>query len=415
MNERKNIPQLRFKGFDDEWEEKNFGEKGTVKSGYSFSSEKFNKKGIPVIRITNIQDGYISFDDLVCHDYIKLEEDFIAHKNDILLAMSGATTGKIGVYNKDSISYINQRVGKFIFYNVNADKSFYKFLFSSDRFINQLNDSLATGAQPNIGTKNIENMFFFFPKTESEQQKIGSFFSKLDENIYLHQKKVDKLKKLKNAYLNEMFPQNDETIPKRRFAGFIGDWEETKLGEIVSRVTRKNENLESTLPLTISAQYGLINQTDFFNKQIASKDVSGYFLVKKGEFAYNKSTSVDAPWGAIKRLDRYDLGVLSTLYIVFSIKDETKSCSDFLVTYYETDRWYNEIQLIAAEGARNHGLLNITPGDFFETKLRIPSSFKEQQKIGSFFRKLDAQISSYQKELDKLKSLKSAYLKEMFV
>ena len=109
---------------------------------------------------------------------------------------------------------------------------------------------------------------------------------------------------------------------------------------MVERVTRKNENLESELPLTISAQYGLIDQNEFFDKRIASRDVSGYYLLKKGEFAYNKSTSSDAPWGAVKRLDRYEMGVLSTLYIVFALKEDGNIDSDFLVSYYDTDCWH---------------------------------------------------------------------------
>ena len=170
------------------------------------------------------------------------------------------------------------------------------------------------------------------------------------------------------------------------------------MGEVVERITRKNENLESTLPLTISAQYGLINQNEFFDKRIASKDVSGYFLVRNGEFAYNKSTSSDAPWGAIKRLDRYESGVLSTLYIVFKILDERKTSSDYIVTYYNTDLWHKGIQAIAAEGARNHGLLNVAPADFFETNLTMPKNYAEQQQIGSFFQQLDHLITLHQRK-----------------
>ena len=170
------------------------------------------------------------------------------------------------------------------------------------------------------------------------------------------------------------------------------------MGEVVERITRKNENLESTLPLTISAQYGLINQNEFFDKRIASKDVSGYFLVRNGEFAYNKSTSSDAPWGAIKRLDRYESGVLSTLYIVFKISDERKTSSDYIVTYYNTDLWHKGIQAIAAEGARNHGLLNVAPADFFETNLTMPKDYAEQQQIGSFFQQLDHLITLHQRQ-----------------
>ena len=203
--------------------------------------------------------------------------------------------------------------------------------------------------------------------------------------------------------------------PQIRFKGFTDDWEQRKLGEIAGRITRKNQDLESDLPLTISAQYGLIDQNEFFDKRIASKDVRGYYLVKKGEFAYNKSTSSDAPWGAIKRLDRYDMGVLSTLYIVFSILDESKTCSDYLVTYYDTKLWHKDVQAIAAEGARNHGLLNIAPVDFFETTLSIPQDIEEQKLIGKFFKELDCLITLHQRKLEKLQNIKKSMLEKMFV
>ena len=185
-------------------------------------------------------------------------------------------------------------------------------------------------------------------------------------------------------------------VPRIRFKGFEEDWEQRKLGEMAERIIRKNEKLESTLPLTISAQYGLIDQNEFFDKRIASKDVRGYYLIKKGEFAYNKSTSVDAPLGAIKRLDKYKNGVLSTLYILFKIIDDTSTSSDYLVTYYATDLWHRGIQSIAAEGARNHGLLNIAPNDFFETMLSIPLNISEQKKVGDFFISIDHLITLHQ-------------------
>ena len=194
---------------------------------------------------------------------------------------------------------------------------------------------------------------------------------------------------------------NEIKTPRIRFKGFTDDWEQRKLSNIAERITRKNEKLESTLPLTISAQYGLIDQNEFFDKRIASKDVSGYYLVRKGEFAYNKSTSSDAPWGAIKRLDRYECGVLSTLYIVFRILDEGKTNSDYLVTYYDTVLWHKGVQVIAAEGARNHGLLNIAPADFFETTVLVPKDIEEQRKIGAYIKKLDNLITLHQRKLNR--------------
>ena len=202
--------------------------------------------------------------------------------------------------------------------------------------------------------------------------------------------------------------------PQIRFAGFTDAWEQRKLSDMVERVTRKNENLESELPLTISAQYGLIDQNEFFDKRIASRDVSGYYLLKKGEFAYNKSTSSDAPWGAVKRLDRYEMGVLSTLYIVFALKEDGNIDSDFLVSYYDTDCWHKGVQAIAAEGARNHGLLNITPADYFETVLTVPSNVKEQHQIGTFFAKLDSLITLHQRKCDALQKFKKSMLQKMF-
>ena len=223
-----------------------------------------------------------------------------------------------------------------------------------------------------------KNMDIFVPYLD-EQKRIGKYFESLDHLITLHQSKS--------------FGHILEVIVSCTLS-----WEQRKLGEIAERIVRKNEKLESTLPLTISAQYGLIDQNEFFDKRIASKDVRGYYLIKKGEFAYNKSTSVDAPLGAIKRLDKYNNGVLSTLYILFKIIDNTSTSSDYLVTYYSTDLWHKGIQSIAAEGARNHGLLNIAPNDFFETMLSIPLNVSEQKKVGGFFISLDHLITLHQLE-----------------
>lgn len=158
---------------------------------------------------------------------------------------------------------------------------------------------------------------------------------------------------------------------------------------------RKNEGNQSDLPLTISAQHGLVDQRDYFNNQVASRDMSGYYLLESGEFAYNKSTSGDSPWGAIKRLTKYEKGCLSTLYICFGLD---LGDPDFLVTYYETNRWHSSVQMIAAEGARNHGLLNIAPDDFFETVLTLPCSTEEQKQIGCFFTQLNSLITLHQRK-----------------
>ena len=208
--------------------------------------------------------------------------------------------------------------------------------------------------------------------------------------------------------------KDDKKVPQLRFPEFTDAWKQRELGEIAERVTRRNSSLESQTPLTISAEYGLIDQNKFFGKRIAAKDLSNYYLIQKGEFAYNKSTSNDAPWGAIKRLDCYNNGALSTLYIVFKIKDNKSCYSDFLVTYYGTSLWHKEVKEIASEGARNHGLLNVSPSDFFRTKLVIPQDFEEQRKIGAFFTQLDNTITLQQRKLNSLQKLKKGLLQKMF-
>ena len=186
--------------------------------------------------------------------------------------------------------------------------------------------------------------------------------------------------------------------PAIRFKEFTDAWEQRKLGELVDRVVRKNTNNESTLPLTISAQYGLVDQITYFNNRVASRDVSNYYLVLNGEFAYNKSTSDGYPFGAVKRLDLYEKGVLSTLYIVFVPKKEQQIDSDFLTVFFDTNRWHKGVAERAAEGARNHGLLNISAEDFFDIDLSVPKDVVEQKQIGAFIRQLDDLITLHQRK-----------------
>ena len=192
-------------------------------------------------------------------------------------------------------------------------------------------------------------------------------------------------------------------VPNLRFPGFEGEWEKKRLGDFTERVKRKNKYNLSKLPLTISAKYGLVDQITFFNKIVASTDMSNYYLLKKGEFAYNKSYSNDYPWGAIKRLDNYEQGVLSALYICFTTQDNVES--DFILQYFESPKWHKSVSEIAVEGARNHGLLNISVQNFFQTYHYVPKEKKEQTKIATLLHLIDERIATQNKIIDKLKSL----------
>ena len=197
-----------------------------------------------------------------------------------------------------------------------------------------------------------------------------------------------------------------------RFPEFTDEWKESVLSDFVERVKRKNKNNLCKLPLTISAQYGLVDQISFFNKVIASENMSNYYLLHKGDFAYNKSYSSEYPWGAIKRLDCYEQGTLSSLYICF--KPYSHVSSDFLTHYFETSKWHQGISEIAVEGARNHGLLNVGIQDFFETRHCLPQSLLEQEKIAKFLNLIEERIATQNKIIEDLKKLKSAISKQVF-
>lgn len=186
-----------------------------------------------------------------------------------------------------------------------------------------------------------------------------------------------------------------------RFAEFTDEWGKYELSRFVTRITRRNKNNESSLPLTISAQYGLVDQISFFNKTVASVDLSGYYLLYNGDFAYNKSYSNEYAWGAVKRLDKYEKGCLSSLYFVFRPNDNVDS--DYLTHYFESSKWHKGISNIAGEGARNHGLLNMAVDDYFATKHYLPS-LPEQNKIARFFNAITKRIEIQNKIIPVKKS-----------
>ena len=202
-----------------------------------------------------------------------------------------------------------------------------------------------------------------------------------------------------------------EKRPKLRFPGFDEPWKAERLSDFADRVTRKNSKNETDLPLTISSKDGLVDQVSYFNKTVASKDMSGYYLLKNGEYAYNKSYSVGYDFGSIKRLDRYSMGALSTLYICFALK---RHDSDFIKAYFDSLKWYREIYRISAEGARNHGLLNVPTEEFFDTKHYLPENTVEQRKIADFLITLDRRIDAQQSLVDNLKKYKRGLSSSLF-
>ena len=411
MAEQAKVPAIRFAGFTDPWEQRKLGD---VATRVTRKNEGESDLPLTISAQHGLVDQRTFFNNQVASKdmsgyYLLRKGEFAYNKSTSGDSPWGAVKRLVN-YEKGCVSTL------YICFGLDGtDPNYLVTYYETDCWHKGVQMIAAEGAR-NHGLLNIAPNDFFdtvlaLPSSQEEQRRVGSFFSRLDDLITLHQRKYDKLVIFKKSMLEKMFPKDGESVPEIRFAGFTDPWEQRKLGDVATRVTRKNEG-ESDLPLTISAQHGLVDQRTFFNNQVASKDMSGYYLLRKGEFAYNKSTSGDSPWGAVKRLVNYEKGCVSTLYICFGL-DGTDP--NYLVTYYETDCWHKGVQMIAAEGARNHGLLNIAPNDFFDTVLALPSSQEEQRRVGSFFSRLDDLITLHQRKLELLQNIKKSLLDKMFV
>ena len=403
MQDNEKKPALRFKGFTDPWEQRKFEEIAVRSSVMS------DKKGLPRVEYEDIISGAGRL-----NKDIKLKESekvgIVFHKGDVLY-------GKLRPYLQNWLlaSFNGLAVGDFwVLQPQNTDSSFLYRLVQSQQFDEVANQSTGT-KMPRADWKLVSKTKFAMPHSVDEQAAIGAYFEHLDTLITLHQRKYEKLVNIKKSMLDKMFPQNGASVPEIRFKGFTDPWEQRKLGDAFERVVRKNTNNESRLPLTISAQDGLVDQITYFNNRVASRDVSNYYLVYNGEFAYNKSTSDGYPFGAVKRLDWYEKGVLSTLYIVFALKHPEKDDSDFMTVFYDTDRWHRGVAERAAEGARNHGLLNISADDFFDIDTTMPEDKVEQEKIGRLLKKLDTLITLHQRKLEKLVQIRKAFAERCFL
>ena len=411
MAKKEQVPAIRFQGFADPWEQRKF-------SDITFPAGEKNKDNLPLesYSITN-EHGFVPQDEKFENGGTMREADkrmyYIVSPNSFAYNPARINVGSIGYQNIGKNVIVSSLYEVFKTSEDVDDRLLWHWFKSPDfqKLIMQLQEG---------GVR----LYFYYDKlcmgevslpSLEEQRKIGKLFDTLDNLITLHQRKYDKLVAIKRSMLEKMFPREGSRFPEIRFAGFTDPWEQRKLGELVDRIVRKNINNESTLPLTISAQYGLVDQNTYFNNRVASRDVSNYYLVLNGEFAYNKSTSDGYPFGAVKRLDLYEKGVLSTLYIVFAPKKEQQIDSDFLTVFFDTDRWHRGVAERAAEGARNHGLLNISAEDFFDIDLSVPKDVAEQKQIGAFIRQLDNLITLHQRKLEKLQAIKRSMLEKMFV
>jgi len=400
------VPQIRFKGFVGEWEEKTLGELTPLRGGFAFQSGQYREAGIPIVKISNVLatgdvGGVFAFYDEQAND-----NNYSLPNNAALLAMSGATTGKVSILKKSFSKkvYQNQRVGYFEDLEI-VDYPFISTLVRSIFFTQQLDSVLVAGAQPNVSSKDINSFEFRIPKSRVEQTKIGTYFKALDRMIELHQRKHDKLVTLKQAMLQKMFPQDGATTPEIRFKGFEGDWEEKILGNITDSYSGGTPSVGN------HSYYGgeihFIRSAEINSKstELALTKVglqsSSAKLVRKGDILYALYGATSGEVGVSQINGAINQAILC-------IKPHMGCSSQFLAI------WLRNKKMTIIGTYLQGGQGNLSGNIIKSLNVDIPC-IVEQQKIGTYFRKLDTLITQHATQLEKLKQIKSACLAKMFV
>ena len=394
---------MRFPEFTEEWVNV------SLKDVADFQKERISSGLLDESTYISTENILQNFQGVQSAISIPANTNVVAYKkNDILLSNIRPYLKK--VWFSDRIGGCSADV--FVLRSKTCEPEFLYNVIASDKFINYVMSG-AKGVKMPRGDKNQMESFSFSIPAVVEQRKISRLFQLLDERIVTQNKIIEDLKKLKSAIIDKSFCYPNESSPQKRFIGFTEEWHLVHLSDICQRVRTKNFNTQCTLVLTIAAQFGLVSQEEFFNKSVASDNLEGYYLLRKGDFAYNKSYSGDYAWGAVKRLECFSEGVLSPLYICFR-PDTARIDSDFLAHYFESKKWYKGIADIAGEGARNHGLLNLSVIDYFKTLHRIPS-IQEQKAIANALNKLTSKISIEKNLYDDLLLQRQHLLQQMFI
>ena len=310
---------------------------------------------------------------------------------------------------------VNYRAGKF--YCTNVCGVLLSNEVKANQMIAEALNNVAKGYVSYVGNPKLMNnvmadIVIQIPTQAEEREMLSSLFASLDHLITLHQRKCDETKQLKKFMLQKMFPKNGEKNPEIRFEGFTDDWEQRKLGEVSSKITKKNQDIVVDEVFTNSAEYGIISQRDFFDKDIANfENIDGYYIVEPNDFVYNPRISTTAPFGPIKRNKLERTGAMSPLYYVFRPHDIDLS---YLECFFQTSCWHTFMRFNGNTGARSDRFA-ITDKVFDEMPISMPQDIEEQQKIGSYFSSLDNLITLHQRKCCELKKLKQYMANHMFV
>ena len=387
-----------------DWEVKTLGEVCLLKGEYGInaSAVEYSDELPTYIRITDIDDDgkYTAIKKASVDD--ENSQNFLLKKGDIVFARTGATVGKTYLYNENDGDLVF--AGFLIRYRPNDCfllPQHLNYFTSTKPYWDWVKKVSMRSGQPGINAEEYSSLKLPLPSV-LEQTRIAEVLSAWDKAISNVQATIEQVE-LRNKWLMQELLSG-----KRRLKGFSGEWKEVRMKEAFDRVTRKNTE-NNTNVVTISAQRGFVRQTDFFNKNIASEITDNYFLVEKGEFCYNKSYSNGYPWGATKRLNDYEKAVVTTLYICFKIKDLKRSSGDFFEHFFERNSLDRGLTKIAHEGGRAHGLLNVTPSDFFDLKITIPG-LEEQTAIAQVLQAAASEVKVLRNKLDKLKEQKKGLM-----
>ena len=405
-----NVPALRFPEFNGEWITRPIKDIADFIGGGTPSSanEAYWQGTIPWVSSSDIVEDNIN--DITISRYIT--EEAISNSATklcsapVILIVSRVGVGKVALSSKAICT--SQDFCNLI--NIKVHPTF--LAYSLSQIMKRKSIEVQGTSIKGITSLEIQKIILHIPSLQ-EQHKISDLFQLIDKRIAVQSKIIEDLKKLKSAIVEALFCAPKESVPAKRLSPYSKDWKLIKLFDICQRIQTKNTGRQCRQVLTIAAQYGLVNQEDFFNKTVASENLERYYLLQKGDFAYNKSYSGDYAWGAIKRLERYEQGVLSPLYICFR-PNITKVDADYLAHYFESKKWYKGIADIAGEGARNHGLLNISVIDFFNTIHRIPD-LEEQKVIAQFLNKFSSKLSCEQRIMQSLTKQRNYLLQKMFI
>ena len=397
-----NKPNIRFKGFTDDWEQRKLGE---IIDAYN--EKKPKNIDLPVLTSSRqgIQKQEEHFGSEQKHDtkdYNVIPMGYCTYRN-----RSDDKTFTFNINHSVKRGIVSKFYPVFSINNGNA-KFITEFLNTNLEIKNRLAVLAVGTSQVVLSFANLKELKLCVP-SKLEQDKIGNYIDTLDHLITLHQRKCDETKKLKKFMLQKMFPKNGEKNPEIRFAGFTGDWEQRKLGEIAERVQGNDGRMNLPI-LTISAANGWMSQEDRFSGNIAGKEQGNYTLLHKGELSYNHGNSKLAKYGTVFSLEAYKEALVPRVYHSFKT---TGGNSNFIEYYFATKLLDKELAKLISSGARMDGLLNIGFKEFMGINLKLPL-YSEQVKIAEYLRNLDHLITLHQRKCDKLKLIKKFMLQNMF-